>query len=69
MRRMQTKHHAQCIRQGIVEYLDQLQIIAWDDRDDTDDQILSNDKFWAWMDILFNFCKCLYEKKCKIHLC
>ena len=25
-------------------YLDQLQIIAWDDRDDTVDQILSTDK-------------------------
>ena len=37
---MEIKHYAQCIRQGIVECLDQLQIVAWDDRDDTDDQIL-----------------------------
>ena len=49
-------------------YLDQLQIVAWDDRDDTDDQILSTDKIWVWMDILFNFCKCLYEKKNLKHI-
>ena len=37
---MQIMYYAQCIRQGIVEYLAQLQIIAWDDRDDTVDPIL-----------------------------
>ena len=47
MRHMETKHYAQCIRQGIVEHLDQLQIVAWDDGDDTDDRILSTDKIWS----------------------
>ena len=47
MRRMQIKHYARCIRRDVVEYLAQLQIIAWDDRDDTDDQILSTDKIWS----------------------
>ena len=39
--------YARCIRRDIVEYLDQLQIVAWDDRDDTDDRILSTDKIWS----------------------
>ena len=44
MRCMQIKHHTQHIKRVIVEYLDQLQIIAWDDRDD---RIFSTDKIWS----------------------
>ena len=47
MRSMQIKHYARCIRRDIVEYWNQLQIVAWDDRDDTADRILSTYKIWA----------------------
>ena len=64
---MQKKHHAQHIKRVIVEYLDQLQIIAWDDRDDP---ILSTDKIWSL--VLMDghsgqLLRMILRKNCKTH--
>ena len=68
---MQIMYYAQCIRQGIVEYLAQLQIISWDDRDDTVDPILSTDKIGS--SVLMDghsvlLLQMVMRKKCKTHM-